>query len=151
MAAGDCRMSWWSWMIGGAILLGAELGFVNAQFYLVFIGGAALLVGLIGAVSPSLAPWAQWALFAIVAIVSMVTFRSPLYRRLRGNLPPVRSGPTGSVLTLPSALAPGQSCQVEHGGTFWTVRNDGATPIPPGIRARIIAVQGLTLLVRPDA
>jgi membrane protein implicated in regulation of membrane protease activity len=138
-------------MIGGAILLGAELGFVNAQFYLVFIGGAALVVGLLSVASPSLAAWAQWALFTILAIVSMATFRNRLYRRLRGHLPAVQSGPAGGVLTLPSALDPGQSCQVEHGGTFWTVRNNADITIPTGGRVRISAVQGLTLLVRPDA
>jgi len=144
-------MSWWGWMVGGAILLGAELGFVNAQFYLVFIGSAALLVGVASVAIPSLAAWVQWALFAILAIASMVSFRSRLYLRLRGHLPSMRTGPAGGVLTLPAALAPGQSCQVEHGGTFWTARNDSAMPIPSGCPARIISVQGLTLLVRPDA
>ena len=144
-------MSWSSWMIGGAVLLGAELGFVNAQFYLVFIGGAALLVGLVSLAMPNLAAWAQWALFATLAIVSMVTFRGRLYQRLRGRLPVVQAGPAGGVLTLPKSLEPGQSCQVEHGGTHWTVRNDAPVPIPPGTRARITSVQGLTLLVRPDA
>jgi membrane protein implicated in regulation of membrane protease activity len=144
-------MSWWSWMIGGAILLGAELGFVNAQFYLVFIGAAALVVGLVSAAIPSLTADAQWAAFAILAVLSMVTFRSRLYRRLRGNAPAVQWGPAGGVLTLPEALDPGQSCQVEHGGTHWTVRNDSAQPMAAGDRARIRSVQGLTLLVRPDS
>ena len=144
-------MNWWSWMIGGAILLGAELGLVNAQFYLVFVGSAALVVGLISVAMPSLSASVQWALFAILATVSMLMFRSRLYRRLRGQLPAMQSGPTGGVLTLPSALEPGQSCQVEHGGTFWTVRNHSELPIPSGSRARIVSVQGLTLLVRHDA
>jgi membrane protein implicated in regulation of membrane protease activity len=144
-------MSWWSWMIGGAILLGAELGLVNAQFYLVFVGSAALVVGLISVATPSLSSSAQWALFAILATVSMVMFRNRLYQRLRGQWPAMQSGPAGGVLTLPSALDPGQSCQVEHGGTFWTVRNNSDMPILSGSRARIIRVQGLTLLVRPDA
>ncbi|HEX2791864.1 MAG TPA: NfeD family protein [Steroidobacteraceae bacterium] len=144
-------MSWWGWMIGGAVLLGAELGFVNAQFYLVFVGGAALLVGLVCAAMPGLAPAAQWAMFAILAVLSMVAFRSRLYRRLRGHSPAVQWGPTGGVLTLSEALDPGQSCQVEHGGSFWTVRNDCALPLAAGSRARISSVQGLTLLVRPDA
>ena len=39
-------MSWWGWVIAGAILLGAELAFVNAQFYLVFVGSAAIVVGM---------------------------------------------------------------------------------------------------------
>src|ERR1700722_12101289 len=41
-------MQWWGWVTVGAILLGSELTFVNAQFYLVFVGGAALIVGLLG-------------------------------------------------------------------------------------------------------
>ncbi|MGH8232150.1 MAG: NfeD family protein [Steroidobacteraceae bacterium] len=143
-------MNWWGWMIGGAILLGAELGFVNAQFYLVFIGSAAIIVGVLDAVLPALAPAWQWALFAILSVISMVAFRGPLYRRLRLRLPSMPSGPAGGVLTLPEALAPGQSCQVEHGGTHWTVRNEGSTAIAPGTPARIVSVQGLTLVLRPE-
>ena len=45
-------MSWWGWIIAGAILLGAELTFVNAQFYLVFVGSAAILVGLATLAAP---------------------------------------------------------------------------------------------------
>jgi membrane protein implicated in regulation of membrane protease activity len=62
----------------------------------------------------------------------------------------VRTGPDGTVLTLPTTLAPGESCQVEHGGTYWTARNEGDAPISAGSRARIAQVRGLTLLVRPD-
>jgi membrane protein implicated in regulation of membrane protease activity len=153
-AAADARgaqLSWWGWVIGGAILFGAELAFVDAQFYLVFVGSAAIIVGVISAAAPWLASWAQWAVFALLAIVSMVTFRSRIYERFRRRAPQVRTTPADEVLTVPVSLAPGQSCQVEHGGTFWTVRNDSDGPIPSGGRARIARVQGLTLLVRPDA
>ncbi len=143
-------MSWWGWIIAGAILLGAELAFVNAQFYLVFIGSAAIIVGLVTAVTPALASWAQWAIFAVLAIVSMVTFRSRIYRKLHSQVPPVHTGPAGGVMTLRVSLAAAESCQAEHGGTFWTVRNDSDTPIPSGTRVRIVSVNGLTLLVRPD-
>lgn len=143
-------MSWWGWVIAGAILLGAELAFVNAQFYLVFVGSAAIVVGMVTAVTPALAPWAQWALFGVLALISMVTFRSRIYHRLHGNPPSVDTGPAGGLITLPVTLAPGESCQTEHGGSFWTVRNDGATPILAGARARVASVNGLTLLVRPE-
>ena len=142
-------MTWWGWVIAGAILLGAELSFVNAQFYLVFIGSAAILVGLATLALP-LADWLQWALFALLAIVSMVTFRSRIYRRVHGTAPAVRTGPQGGLITLPVALGAGDSCQAEYGGTFWTVRNDSDTPIPSGSRVRIARVQDLTLLVRPE-
>jgi membrane protein implicated in regulation of membrane protease activity len=143
-------MTWWGWIIGGAILFGAELAFVDAQFYLVFVGSAAILVGLL-TVSAGLAPWLQWALFAALAIVSMLTFRSRVYHRLRGNLPTVRTGPAGGLITLGVALAPGETCQAEYGGSYWTVRNDSGAPLAAGTRARIKSVNNLTLHVTADA
>lgn len=142
-------MSWWGWVIVGAILLGAELSFVSAQFYLVFVGSAAILVGLATLLVP-MAPWLQWALFAVLAIVSMVTFRNRVYRRFHGAMPRVATGPAGGVITLKAPLGAGESCQAEYGGAFWTVRNDSDTPIPSGGRARIARVQDLTLLIKPD-
>jgi len=143
-------VGWWSWVIGGAILLGSELVFVDAQFYLVFVGCSAIVVGVIAGAMPTLPEWAQWAIFAALAIISMVAFRSRLYDRVRGRAPAVRSGPAGEVLTLPAGLLPGQTCQTEHGGTFWTVRNDSDVAIAPGARAKIAQVQGLVLSVRPE-
>jgi len=143
-------MTWWGWVIAGAVLLGEELSFVSAQFYLVFVGSAAILVGLITLVAPP-ADWLQWALFAVLAIVSMVTFRSRVYQRFHPALPKVDTGPrTGGLITLQVPLGAGESCQTEYAGTFWTVRNDSDKPIPSGGRARVTGVQNLTLLVRPD-
>jgi membrane protein implicated in regulation of membrane protease activity len=141
-------MNWWAWIIGGALLFGAELTVINAQFYLVFIGTAALIVGLIDG-SVTLALWAQWALFAGLLLVSMPVFRRRIYRRLHGHAPGVRSGPLGSNFTLPVSLAPGESCTTEHAGSLWTVRSDADAPMAAGARVRVVRIQGLTLLVRP--
>lgn len=135
-------------MIGGVILFGAELAFIDAQFYLVFVGAAAIVVGLLVA-STAIAQWAQWALFAVLSIGSMLLFRGRIYRKLRGHPPEVHTGPGGGVLTLPAALGPGESCQTEHAGSFWTVQNDSAVPLASGARVRIVRVQGLKLLVHP--
>lgn len=143
-------MMWWGWMVGGAVLLGAELAVVNAQFYLVFIGGAALLVGFATALVPGFAPWAQWTAFGLLSLASMVGFRRRLYGRLHRHGPAVPAGPVGAELTLPAALAPGERCQAEHGGSFWTIENGADAPLAAGARVRIASVQGLTLIVRPD-
>jgi membrane protein implicated in regulation of membrane protease activity len=138
-------------MIGGAILFGAELAFVDAQFYLVFVGFAAMLVGVLVALT-GVEEWAQWALFAILAGASMLLFRARIYRKLRGHrAPEVRTGPSGDELTLPAALAPEESCQTEHAGSFWTVQNDSEMALSCGARVRVVRVEGLTLLVRPAA
>ncbi len=144
-------MQWWAWVVGGAVLLGAELGFVDAQFYLVFLGSAAIVAGLLTATVPGLAPWAQWAIFAVLAAGSMVAFRGRVYALLRGHLPSVGTGPVGGALVLPETLAPGQTCQSEHGGSFWTIRNAGPAPLASGTRVRVVAVDGLTLKVRADS
>jgi inner membrane protein len=143
-------MTWWGWIIAGAILLGAELSFVNAQFYLVFVGSAAILTGILTVtVAPS--DWIQWAVFAALAIFSMVLFRSRVYRRFRPERASVAIGPVGKVITLSAALAAGETCQAEYGGSYWTVRNDSDAAMAPGSRARIVRVQDLTLHVRPES
>jgi inner membrane protein len=143
-------MTWWGWVIAGAILLGAELLFVSAQFYLVFVGSAAILTGLAALAAP-LTDTVQWALFAVLAVVSMLFFRSRIYQRFHHELPEVATGLTGEALTLAAALGAGEGCQTEVAGTFWTVRNDTAAVIPAGTRVRVVRVKDLTLFVRPDA
>ena len=75
-------MQWWAWVAVGAILLGSELAFVDAQFYLVFLGLAALIVGLLDVAGLPLAVWAQWLVFTVLAVVSMFGFRQRIYEQL---------------------------------------------------------------------
>jgi membrane protein implicated in regulation of membrane protease activity len=142
-------MNWWAWVVGGSIMLGSELSFVNAQFYLVFIGVAAMLTGLLSWVRPDLPDGWTWLAFALLSAGSMLAFRSRLYARLHQHSPGVHSGAPGGELTLPDALSPGESCRTEHGGSYWTVCNDSHAVLAAGSRVRVAAVQGLTLMVRP--
>jgi inner membrane protein len=140
-------MQWWAWITVGAILLGSELTFVNAQFYLVFIGGAALVVGLLDLAGAPLADWLQWVLFAVLAAVSLVGFRRRVYARLYRKLPTFNVGPEGEIVILPQALLPGESCRLEHRGSSWSAVNGGQSTLAAGVRARIVRVDGLTLVV----
>jgi len=143
-------MPWWAWIAVGAILLGSELFFVDAQFYLVFIGSAALLVGFLDVAGLHLADWVQWASFAALSASSMLGFRARIYARLRPPLPHVRTDPRGEVVVLPATLPPGESCRLEYRGSFWTARNAGPVVIGAGARARIERVEGLTLLLHAE-
>lgn len=144
-------MIWWIWVIAGTFLLVAELTAVSAEFYLVLTGGSAILVGILAGVMPLLPLWAQLAAFAALVIASCLFFRARIYNKLFGSLPPVRSGPAvDEAVVLPVALAPGESCQAEHGGSFWTIRNDGRSTLQAGERAGIACIQGLTLVVGHD-
>ena len=143
-------MQWWAWIAVGAILLGSELSFVDAQFYLVFVGASALVVGLLTLGGVIVAVWAQWAVFTALAVVCMVGFRQRIYERLRRNLPVMAQGPAGQTVVMPAALAPGATCRVELNGSSWSALNAGSATIAEGARARIVRVEGLTLVLHPD-
>jgi membrane protein implicated in regulation of membrane protease activity len=140
-------MQWWAWIAIGAILLGSELTFVNAQFYLVFLGVSAFVVGLLEVTGLLAADWLQWAAFAVIAVTSMLAFRKKIYEKMRHSLPPLRSGPAGETITLPTVLSPGETCRLEYRGGSWSAINGGKTVIEAGCAARIERVDGLTLVV----
>jgi membrane protein implicated in regulation of membrane protease activity len=140
-------MEWWAWIAVGAILLGSELTFIDAQFYLVFVGASALVVGLADLAGAGLAPWLQWLIFAVLAATSMFTFRRRIYERLRRGLPAMKGGPAGEIVTLPTELPPGETCRLEFRGSSWSAVNGGKAVIAAGGKARIERVDGLTLVV----
>jgi len=144
-------MIWWAWMILGAVLFGAELFAVDAQFYLVFLGLSAALVGLAGVAGIAMAEWVQWLVFAALSLTSMFTFRRALYNKIRGNVPGFKEGLAGEYLELPEDLAPGHQGRASFRGSDWTVVNDGSDPIAGGTRVRVIRSEGLTLHVSADS
>src|ERR1700730_10419848 len=144
-------MEWWAWIAVGAILLGSELAFIDAQFYLVFVGASAFAVGILQLAGIALAVWLQWLIFAVLAAMSMFTFRRRIYERMRRGLPALKVGPAGEIVTVPVALPPGETCRLEYRGCSWSAVNAGLGVLAAGARARIGRVDGLTLVVRGDA
>ena len=140
-------MSWWGWMVVGMLLLAAELFIVEADFFLVFLGAAAFITGLLGIAMPELPAWVQWLAFATLALVSMILFRKKVYRLLRRDVPDMPNDMLREHLQLPVGLPVDGSCRVELRGSTWTVRNVGTEAIPPGVNVRIVGVDGVTLRV----
>jgi membrane protein implicated in regulation of membrane protease activity len=144
-------MEWWAWIAVGAILLGSELAFVDAQFYLVFVGASAFVIGMLQLTGLGMPEWLQWLAFAALTAISVFTFRRQIYERMRRKLPAMKGGPAGEIVTLPIALPPGESCRLEYRGGSWSAVNGGHAEIAAGARARIARVDGLTLVVHGDA
>ena len=142
-------MPWWGWIIFGAFLFGSELLLVDAAFYLVFIGIAAIVTGLVGLVGLQLEHWAQWLLFAVLSLSSMVLFREKLYKKIRGGGPGFDASPNGEILKLQESLQPGDRCRMEHRGTNWTILNSSAEAIEKGSNVQVTSVEGLTLKIGP--
>jgi membrane protein implicated in regulation of membrane protease activity len=143
-------MTWWSWMILGLVLLGAELFAIDAQFFLVFLGVSAALVGLADLVGINMPEWVQWTVFAVLALISMVTFRKNLYDRIRGGAPGFRDSNVGDMIQITNDLEPGSDTRTEYRGTDWTIRNVGPETLQSGTTAKIVKVEGLRLHVSKE-
>ena len=141
-------MVWWGWCILGVVLLGVELLALDAQFYLVFAGLAALLVGLLGFLGIELPETVQWLAFAALAIAAMFTLRRQIYSKLMAKPLGNVSGDVDQEILVTQDLGPGKSCRLEYRGSGWTALNVGERPIAAGAKARIESIDGLTLKVR---
>ena len=143
-------MTWWAWMVLGAVLLGAELFAVDAQFYLVFLGVSAAIVGLAGLFGVVAPEWVQWLSFAVLSLLFFLIFRRTLYTKIRGGGEEYRGSIAGELVPVSADLAAGDSARTEYRGTEWSVRNVGETTIVRGSRAKVVEVDGLTLNVKAE-
>ena len=141
-------MAWWGWGILGVALLSVELLAVDAQFYLVFAGLAAIVVALLGLVGLELPIAGQWLLFGVLAVTAMFTLRRPIYAKLMNRPFANVSTDLDQRVVLTQELAPGKTCRIEYRGSGWTALNIGEQVIPSGGSARIDSIDGVTLRVR---
>lgn len=145
-------MPWWGWMAAGLLMLVAELTFVDAAFYLVFLGISALIIGATALAGLPLPFWLQWTLFALLAIGSLVFFRGKVYDRLRGGASvEIPEGVTGDTAVSRDVIPPGARGRVELRGASWNAHNCGPTRIEAGARCRVERADGLTLEVHAEA
>ncbi|MGH8611168.1 MAG: NfeD family protein [Gammaproteobacteria bacterium] len=142
-------MPWWAWLVIGVGLLGVEMFVIDAQFYLVFLGASAAIVGLIGLSGIAIPEWAQWLTFAILSVATMVAFRRRIYQTVRARGGHVEERLTlGDRIVVPVRLEPGQTCRVDYRGSSWTARNGDQLVIEAGREALISQVDGLTLQLK---
>lgn len=140
-------MQWWGWIVVGALLLSSEL-FVPTDFFLVFLGAAALAVGLVGLSGLALPIWGQWLLFAALSLLLLGTVRGRLKRRLPAGDSRADDTLVGEVALIQERLEAGATGTAELRGARWTARNADATALEPGARVRVERVEGLVLHVR---
>jgi len=145
-------MAWWAWMIVAAISLAFEMFLLDAQFYLVFFGISAAIIGFLGLAGLDMPDWAQWLSLSVLAVVSMLTFRKRAYELVRSRTGHVEQRLTvGDRVTVPVRLEPSQTCRVDYRGSSWTARNVDVAPIEAGREAVIASIDGLILMVRAAA
>jgi hypothetical protein len=138
----------WLWLIGGIVLLIAEL--IAPGFFLVFIGGAAVATGLAALLLPlSLA--LQFGIFAVLAFLAVrIGGRRAYSMRYDHSTDPFLNDRVKRMLgTVVVATQPIDSHggRVRVGDSEWSARGG---PAHPGERVRIVDVEGNCLRVEPE-
>lgn len=130
------------WMVAGLALLSAEL--LIPGVYLVWVGLAALVTGLLAFILPIPAELASFALFSVAATY--------LGRGWYRNRPVVSSDPflndraarlIGEVVTVVESIDSGRG-RVAVGDGMWSARGE---PAPTGTQVRVIGYDGQLLIV----
>ena len=137
----------WLWMIGGILLLIAEV--IAPGFFLVFIGAAALATGAFTLLFGLDVP-AQLTLFAIYAIVAVMFGKKAYANRNTDSSDPLLNDRgarmIGRSVTVIETVDE-HSGRVRVGDSEWSARGG---PGGPGERVRITGVEGNCLLVEPE-
>lgn len=137
-------MEWWAWLVLGMALMAVELTLIEAAFYLIFLGVAAMLVGVIHLVGPEMSVSAQWVTFAVLALGSMVFLRKRIYESYSKD-GGYESIPDSETISVDQALAPGAKGRVKYRGAEWDAKNVGSLVIEAGGIAMIKSVDGIEL------
>ena len=137
-------MPWWAWLVVGLVLMVLELAAVDAAFYLVFLGAAAVLVGVAESAGAGLPLWGQWLMYGVLAVASMVLFRRKLYERMRGG-EGFDNSTVGEVVEVAEDVPAGGRTRVAMRGSRWTATNVGTTALQAGDQARVVSVSGASV------
>jgi hypothetical protein len=134
----------WLWLIGGVVLLIAEI--IAPGFFLVFIGAAAIATGAFTLLFDlGIAP--QLALFALYAVIAFMVGRKVYANQNTESTDPLLNDRSarlvGKVVTVVSAVDEHEG-RVRVGDSEWSARGGPATP---GERVRIVGVDGNCLKV----
>lgn len=138
----------WLWLIGGVVLLIAEL--IAPGFSLIFIGAAGIATGLL-ALTLGLSPALQFATFAILALLAVRVGGRRFYAsRYDYSADPLLNDRAARLLgKVVVVVQPVDSHggRVRVGDSEWSARGG---PAAPGDRVRIVDLEGNCLKVEAE-
>ena len=138
------------WLAGGLALVVAELA-TPSGFFIIFFGIGALAVGALAALGVVTVRAARSCCCSrAVGRVLLAFLRGRLQRLLQ--TPPSSSVDSlvGVLAMVQERMSPGVVGRVEVRGSMWAARNTSDVTLDPGQRARVAAVDGLTLASFPN-
>ena len=140
------------WFLLGVALLVLEA--LTPGFFLMFFGLGAWVTGALVYFLP-LPQSGQWLIFLAVSVAALLVFRRKVKLFFEGRLakndnmddPIVRDQYIGRDVLILKDISPDQPGLAELNGTNWQARSAGGASIAAGARARVTALEGLTLIV----
>ena len=137
----------WLWLIGGVVLLIAEI--IAPGFFLLFIGAAAMATGVFTILFDlGVAP--QLALFALYAVIALMVGHKVYANRDVNSADPLLNDRSarlvGKVVTVVTPVDEHDG-RVRVGDSEWSARGG---PAAAGERVRVTGVDGNCLLVEPE-
>jgi membrane protein implicated in regulation of membrane protease activity len=141
----------WLWWLGGALLLGA-VEMMTVDFIFLMLAGGALAAAIAGALGGG---WVICAVvFCVVSVALLVTLRPFLLTRLKvkGDADPL-TGTAALVGKLAEAVTAvdQDGGRVKLVGEVWTARTSQGAVINPGQTVTVVAIEGATAVVAPNA
>ncbi len=138
-------IAFWHWWILALVLFGVEVFAPGASF--LWLGIAAVTVGLVILIAPEVTWQVQFILFAVLAVASVIAWRIYLHRHpTRSDQPTLnRRGEqyVGRIFTLNAAMVDGRGT-IRVDDTTWTVMGDD---LPAGAKIRVTGVEGTVLRI----
>lgn len=143
------HMEWWHWIVGGIVLILAELAIPS--FFVVWFGLGALVTGLLALALPDLSLTVQTATWTAASLAMVFLW----FRVFRPGVHKTRIGQAegeaiGEIGLLVSAVAPFVRGRVRFqrpvlGSEEWACLADA--PIAAGERVKVVAVEGSFLKI----
>ena len=143
-------MLWWHWLVIGLILVALEMA-ASGGFYVIFFGIAALAIAGLHVLNWAGPIWLQLVLFSSISIVSLLFFRSPLLKWMGLDGPGKDVDSLVGDIAMPlEDIPPGTVGRAELRGTVWSARNEDTATIARGERCKVVDVERLMILLKPE-
>ncbi len=143
-------MTWWMW-IAGAIAFAILEALTGAEMYMLLLGAAAFLVGVLAGLGLLPELWMQLAAFSAASAALIVPIRRKLTERMKAGMPNKEVDATvGRTVIAIDPMAAGGRGRAELRGSPWSAVNVGDESLAPGALATVERVEGLTLYIRPE-
>lgn len=138
-------MLFWHWIAVGFGLMAFEI--LLPSFFFLWLGVAALAVGIIMLVVPDLAWSIQWTLFAVLGVISFFAARTFIkgkkHEHSGSTLNKRGSQWVGEVIVIETAIENGRG-KAKVGDSLWSVTGPD---MPVGAKAKVVGVDGTELKV----